>query len=165
MGNIASQCLNYLRWAVAIITGTLFVIMVIAVAIQVVSRNLNVPISRAGEIAVICQAWMVLLGAGLAMRYGQHVGIDVLIKKCPPRLQQTITIGAVSLCLWFLGVIFVAGIELMEIAKFQTTSTGIPMPLPYAALPVGSAYFALELVIAMWPLMRYAGRVQEEHQA
>jgi TRAP-type C4-dicarboxylate transport system permease small subunit len=139
--------------------------MVVAVAIQVVSRNLNIPISRAGEIAVICQAWMVLLGAGLAMRYGQHVGIDVLIKKCPPRLQQIITIGAVLLCLWFLGVMFIAGLELMEIAKFQTTSTGLPMPLSYAALPVGSAYFALELIVGMWPLMRLGGRVQEEHQA
>lgn len=153
MSDILGRILHYFRLAVQVFTGVMFVVMVGAVAVQVVSRNLNIPISRAADIAVFAQIWMVMFGAGLAMRAGQHIGIDILIRMCPLRVQQVVTVGALALSIWFLVMLIIAGLALIEISQFQTTSTGLPIIWAYAAIPLGSAYFALELAIALVPII------------
>lgn len=150
---LLSRLLGWLRRGAEIAVILLFIYMVTAIAVQVLGRYVfNYSIAGTEETAVFAQVWMVLIGAGIAMRNGQHVGVDVLISRCPARVRQVVSIAAAALCLWFLAVLFRGSFALIEVGGFQSApATNMPMTIPYLALPIGVLYFALEFVIAMWP--------------
>jgi TRAP-type C4-dicarboxylate transport system permease small subunit len=122
-----------------------------AVLAQIAGRYVfNFSIAWATEFASYAQIWMVLLGAGYAMRTRQHVAIDTLVAALPPMLGRLVMVPILGLCLWFLWVVWEGGWLLLEIGQIQTSAgLGVPMTVPYAALPASAAYLALETLIAM----------------
>jgi TRAP-type C4-dicarboxylate transport system permease small subunit len=152
-GRIFGLALKAVRGIMDTAVILLFIYMVAAIFAQVIGRYVfNFSIAAAEETATFAQIWMVLFGAGIAMRRNQHVGIDILIALCPRRVQQLVTIVATAIGLWFLWVVFSARFSLMEVGKFHTSAVmQWPMNVAYLALPIGSAYFALEFLIALAP--------------
>ncbi len=138
-----------LRRAVDAMLILLLGIMVLAVLAQVGGRYVfNFSIAEATEIATFAQIWMVLLGAGYAMRERMHVAIETLVEMLPRAAQRAVMIPVAALCLWFLWVVFDGGLQLIEIGAIQTSAAlQISMEIPYIALPVSAAYFALEAVL------------------
>ncbi len=134
-------------WAVILFYGY----MAVAVLIQVLGRYVfNYSIGWAAETATFAQIWMVLLGAGIAMRRNLHVGVDVLAQRLPVPVLRLLTLLIGAICLWFLWRAVVGSFGLIRIGQIQTSpALGIPMWLPYLSLPIGLAYFALELVLAL----------------
>lgn len=128
----------------------LVAIMVAAVLVQVAGRYLfNFSIAGATEIATFAQIWMVLLGAGYAMRERLHVSIETLVEMLPPRVARAIMVPVAALCLWFLWVVFEGGLLLIEIGAIQTSAAlQVSMQVPYVALPVSAAYLGLEAALA-----------------
>lgn len=155
MHSVFRNFLPVLRRGMTFVTVLMLFYMLAAVALQVIGRALfNTSIVGSTETALMAQSWMVMLGTGIAMKNGQHVGLDVLVRKCPKHVQQIVSLIATVLCLGFLGVVFFGSLALIKMSMFQTGSaTGLPMWIPYTALPVGSLYFALELGIKMWPVI------------
>lgn len=147
---LAMFALRLLRRLVDLILITLIGIMILAVLAQVVGRYLfNFSIGEATEIATFAQIWMVLLGAGYAMRERLHVSIETLVEMLPPLLARLLMLPVAALCLWFLWVVFDGGLQLLEIGAIQTSAAlQVSMQVPYIALPVSAAYFALETAIA-----------------
>lgn len=131
----------------------LFAFMVIAVMVQVTGRYVfNFPIAGADETATMAQIWMVMLGAGYAMRKGLHVGVDVLVALLPPLALRAVNLLVTALALWFLWIVFDGSFRLIQIGRIQTSpALLIPMVYPYLVIPIGTAYFAFELVMAMAP--------------
>ena len=125
--------------------------MAVAVLIQVLGRYVfNYSIGWAAETATFAQIWMVLLGAGIAMRRNLHVGVDVLAQKLPVPMLRLLTLVIGAICLWFLWRAIVGSFGLIRIGQIQTSpALGIPMWLPYLSLPIGLTYFAFELVLAL----------------
>ena len=120
------------------------------VLVQVVARYVfNHSVPGADEAATFAQIWMVLLGAGYAMRMRLHVSIELVVERLPPALARLLLVPVAGLCLWFLWVVFEGGLLLMQVGGMQTSpGLQLPMDLPYAMLPVGAAYFALEVALA-----------------
>ena len=145
--------LHAVRTAFAWCAIVLFVYMVGAIFVQVIGRYVfNFSIAGAEETATFAQIWMVLFGAGIAMRRRQHVGIDVLIALCPAPVQRVALILSSLVGLWFLWVVFSGSFALIEIGKImRSPALQWPMAIPYLALPIGIAYFALEFAIALVP--------------
>lgn len=141
--------LTILRRIVDVTLIALLGIMVVSVLAQVAGRYVfNFSIAGATEVATFAQIWMVLLGAGYAMRARLHVSIDTVVAKLPPLLARIILVPVAALCLWFLWVVFEGGLLLIEIGAIQTSAAlQISMQVPYIALPVSAAYFALEAVL------------------
>lgn len=44
------------------------------------------------EVATGCFVWAVFLGAAAGYRHKAHVGVDLLVNLCPPRIKKTIVI-------------------------------------------------------------------------
>ncbi|WP_270933471.1 TRAP transporter small permease [Falsiroseomonas oryzae] len=128
----------------------LLAVMVVSVLVQVAGRYVfNFSIAGATELATFAQIWMVLLGAGYAMRSRLHVSIDVLVAMLPPAVARALLVPVAALCLWFLWVVFEGGLQLIEVGAIQTSAAlQISMQIPYIALPVSAAYFGLEAVLA-----------------
>ncbi|RYI88128.1 MAG: TRAP transporter small permease [Acetobacteraceae bacterium] len=128
----------------------LLALMVGIVFVQVVARYVfNQSIPGADEAATFAQIWMVLLGAGYAMRQRLHVSIELVIERLPVVMARLLLIPVSGLCLWFLWVVFQGGLQLMQVGSWQTSpGLQVPMDIPYAMIPIGSAYFALEAGLA-----------------
>jgi TRAP-type C4-dicarboxylate transport system permease small subunit len=124
--------------------------MVVAVLVQVAGRYVfNFSIGGATELATFAQIWMVLLGAGYAMRERLHVSIETLVEMLPKALARALMVPVAALCLWFLWVVFEGGLQLMALGAIQTSAAlQISMQVPYVALPVSAAYFGLEAALA-----------------
>jgi TRAP-type C4-dicarboxylate transport system permease small subunit len=152
IGAMLARLLTALRAVMAGAIILLFAYMAVAVLAQVLGRYLfNFSIDWAVESATFAQIWMVLLGAGYAMRKGLHVSVDVVVAKLPAALVRLLNAVISLLCLWFLWVVFEGSLRLIEIGSLQTSSAlQIPMRYPYMAIPVATAYLALELVLVLW---------------
>jgi TRAP-type C4-dicarboxylate transport system permease small subunit len=149
----AALALTGLRTAVDCCTIALFAYMTGAIFAQVIGRYVfNFSIAGAEETATFAQIWMVLCGAGIAMRRGQHVGIDVLIVRCPLLVQRIVLVTSTVLGLWFLWILFWGSFRLIQVGSLmRSPAMQWPMSIPYLALPFGAAYFALELALAFVP--------------
>ena len=115
---------------------------------NVVSRYLFAhSLNWSEEIARYLMIWITYLGAGLAMRNGQHVAIEFGQAALPKALHPWIRGLVAATILVFLGVITVAGIQFTEFAWRQRTPVmQWPMGAVYLAIPIGSLLFALHFL-------------------
>lgn len=151
--NLPRLALAILRRTVDILTAALFIYMAFAILIQILGRYVfNYSIAGTEETATFAQIWLVMLGAGIAMRNHQHVGVDVLIARCPVLVQKVVTGASFLLGLWFLAVVISGSFGLLAIGMMvKSAALRLPLVIPYAAVPVGMAYFTLEFIIATLP--------------
>lgn len=128
-----------------------FSYMAIAVLVQIAGRYVfNYSIDWTAETATFAQIWMILLAAGLAMRDKLHVSVDALTHVLPLPMLRILTIVVAVPCIWFLWQVISGSFALIEIGRIQSSPVlQIPMWIPYLSLPVGLAYFGLELLLAM----------------
>lgn len=155
---IATFMLKGLRLFVAVFTCALMAYMVLAVGAQVVSRYVfSFSIAWASETATVAQIWMVLLGAGLAMRQGVHVGVDLLLRYLPRPVVFALNLLVLVLGVWFLLVVVYGSFRLLKIGSIQRMPVlQIEMFWAYLAVPFGAAYFAFEFAVAMARRLRTA---------
>lgn len=146
--------------------------MLALVFANVVARYvLGVSIIWAEEVSQYLMVWVAWLGAGLAMREGRHVAVEMLQDALPglPRRALRIAIGAAILA--FLVLLTVLGFRFSAFAwRNETPVLNIPMGIPYLAIPLGAMLFAAHflLVFRSWlerehepPLQLEPGMVEE----
>jgi C4-dicarboxylate transporter DctQ subunit len=143
-----SRSLQAVRTVAAVWVVTCFVVMAVAVWVQVGGRYFfNYSIASSIEVATIAQIWIVLVGAGIAARQDLHARIDALVNLFPLPIRRLLTGAASLLGLIFLLSIVVGAVPMLRQGQFQTTpSLGLPMWIPYLGLIVGPLYFAAEVM-------------------
>ena len=149
MTRILSRIVAGVRLAVAVLVVACFAYMTLAVLAQVFGRYVfNYSISWTEETARYAQIWVVLMGAGIAMRRGLHVAVDALAAMLPLRWARALSILIAAGALWFLGVVVYGSFPLIELGWLFETSPVLQLPMwvIYLSLPLGAAYFAVELV-------------------
>lgn len=147
-GHLFSRALAVVRAAAAVWVVSCFVIMTVAVWVQVGGRYFfNYSIASSVEVATLAQIWMVLVGAGIAARQDLHARIDALVNLFPLSVRRLLTAAAALLGLVFLLAIVVGAVPMLRQGQFQTTpSLGLPMWVPYLGLVIGPLYFAAEVL-------------------
>lgn len=146
----SSHFIVYLRRVVDIVLIALLGCIVALIMFQIFGRYVfNYSISWSEEAATFCQIWLVMLGSGLAMRNRNHIGIDILVTRLPLRVQQVAKSASFLLGVWFLLVVITSSLSLLTIGMIvRSAALGLPMAVPYFALPVGMSYLLLEFAIA-----------------
>lgn len=147
LGGLVEAIRTIAKWFVI----ACFVVMMAAVLIQVGGRYLfNYSIGWTEEAARFSQIWMVLVGAGIAMRRGQHVAVDVFAAMLPPWPARALSAAIAAGALWFLYIVAKGSLPLMQVGLFRTSSALIlPMWIMYLCLPVGAVYLGLEIVLTV----------------
>ena len=147
----AGKIIDVLRLLITWLVIGFFAYMAIAVLVQVIGRYVfNYSIDWAAETATFAQIWMILLAAGLAMRRNLHVSVDALTNILPVPILRFLTVVIAIPCLWFLWQAIAGSLTLIDVGQIQTSPVlQIPMWIPYLALPIGLAYFGLELVLSL----------------
>lgn len=130
--------------AVIVIT---FAIMVVACFIQVVNRNIfKVPVSGFEEAAKYCMIYMVLLGTEMGLRDGTQIAVTAVVDKLQGGLKKVFQILAKLIVIGFTAFLFFESwnMVLKQVRVGQTSpGLGIPMAVPYAAMPLAFGVMTL----------------------
>lgn len=119
----------------------IFVVMMVAVALQVVFRYvLNDPLAGSEEIGRLAFVWLTFIGAAVATRDNLHVRIDYLANKMQPRaarncriLDQVATACFGALMVW-VGLLLAIFSWDYESASLQFSMTFVHASVPVAGL-------------------------------
>jgi len=122
-----------------IICASFLVAMIVLVILNVFLRYfLDTSITWSEEVATICFVWCVFLGASATFKHKMDMGIDVLVKMTPPKIERTIRFFTKLLLLILNGYLFYISIVFTTIAWEK----------PTAVLGVSSAVFNSALVVS-----------------
>lgn len=122
--------------------------MATALLLQVLFRFvLRSPLSWSEEFARYCFVWLASLGAAAGVRRGLHPGLDLMVADRFGRVREAAAwIGAGCSGL-LLAVLAVYGWRLAAFNMRQLSpAMGLPMGVPYAAVPVGAVVMLVHLV-------------------
>jgi len=123
--------------------------MAILVFANVVMRYVfNQSIFWVEEFTQIQMIWVAYLGAGLALREGRHVAVDMLQDALPARVRHAIRWFIAIATALFLLALVVLGVQIAEFTWSQETpAMGLPAGLPYLGIPLGAAAMLLHLLL------------------
>jgi len=125
-----------------------FTIMVGAIFLSVVNRvAFKISMAWPEEVARYAMIWMTFLSMSIGFRKGSHVGVEAVVLHLPGPLKKAALCLASLLTVLFCagGAYFALQIVLTQMATNQLTpALGIPMAVPYLAIPVGLAISVLE---------------------
>ncbi len=132
------------RLLVGLMMGAMFVF----VFTNVVTRyGFGFSIAWSEEISSFLMIWVTFLGAGLALREGRHVAIDFLQDHMPEGARRILRIALGLVILAFFCLLVFYGIQFVIFGWSKLTIvTLIPRGIPYLAVPIGAAMFALHLL-------------------
>jgi len=125
--------------------------MAVVVFMQVIFRYLlHLPLFWTEEFARYCLIWISLLGAGVALKRGEHIAVTFLVERLPKGAARMTALMARISVLVMLIVVTWGGIKLVTITSAQISpALRIPMAIPYLALPIGSIIMLLHLVSSL----------------
>jgi TRAP-type C4-dicarboxylate transport system permease small subunit len=139
-----------------LIEGTAIVVLLLAlivsVLVQVISRYImNVSSPWTEEFARYFFIWVSMLGAALGVQRGSHFGFDAVVKALPPWGRTLSWLMATAAAGGMAGVITAQGWRLVILGTSDTgPATNVPMPLVYAAIPVGGALMVAHILLSLF---------------
>lgn len=96
----------------------------------------------AEELQVFAMVWMTFVGAAVVALRGEHLQMDILAQRLPPRLRivlghaQTLLLAALSLFMLYQSGQFT--LQMMELGR-DSDAMRVPMAIPHSGLVVGFA--------------------------
>ena len=119
--------------------------MALLTGAQVFSRYLlNHSLFWSEEVGRMALVWITFIGGSAAYKRHYHAGVDFLVARLPYAGRRACRAMALCLGLLFFSVMVVYGVIFARfVVGQQTPALGIPVALPYLAIPAGGALFFL----------------------
>jgi TRAP-type C4-dicarboxylate transport system permease small subunit len=123
--------------------------MSILVFVNVIARYwFNFSIIWAEEISQYLMIWIAYLGAGLALREGRHVALEILHDRLTPVMSRRVRMILGGLVLAFLGTVTVLGFQFsMFVWEQETPVLNISLGIPTLGIPIGCLLFVVHLLL------------------
>jgi TRAP-type C4-dicarboxylate transport system permease small subunit len=139
------------RYLVAANRAVIFLMMAVMttlVFVNVIARYvLNFSIIWAEEVSQYLMIWIAYLGAGLALREGRHVALEMLHDRLSAPLSRRVRMAVGGILLVFLGWVTILGFQFAIFVWNQETPVlNISLGIPSLAIPIGTLLFAAHLV-------------------
>ena len=146
---------------VGYITMALTTVMLTLVLAQVVFRGFRASISWSEELSRMLLIWIGMLGAGIGVKHGAHVGMDILVEYLPRRAALVVSI-LIKIAVIIFSIVFAYHATIAAAAAQRVYATTLPWTLfvPKLALPIGScliAFHSIHLVVedfASWATVK-----------
>ncbi len=117
-------------------------VMALVVNLQVFNRYVvNYVFGWEEETARYLMVWSSFLAAAYALRSGEQLGMQFVVRLLPGRVQRVVRIACHATVMIFLGVVAYQGLFVMIPQQLDqvSPSLGITMAIPYAAVPISAA--------------------------
>lgn len=124
------------------VCGVGFVFLIIFVFASAILRFMRISLSWNIDLAMLLLAWTAFLGADIAWRSGQLIGIDLVTRYLPKKIQKAVLILVYVLILCVTVVICIYGARLAWVERLRTYQS---MPIPYSLV-------TLSLVVATFSM-------------
>lgn len=112
-----------------VICGVGFIFLVAFVFMSAILRFFRISMSWNIDLAMFLLAWTAFLGADIAWRSGQLVGVDLITRNLPQGLQKIIEILLYGVIFCALVLIIIFGIKLAITERIRTYQS---IPIPYS---------------------------------
>jgi TRAP-type C4-dicarboxylate transport system permease small subunit len=122
-----------------------FVFLVAFIFISAILRAFRLSMSWNIDLALFLLAWTSFLGADIAWRSGQLVGIDIVIRRLPFVLQRIVEIFVYLVIFFALIVIVVFGARLMITEKLRTYQS---IPIPFSLMTFSLVLAAVSMLLS-----------------
>lgn len=115
--------------------------------ITAIARCINHPISWTIEVSQLLLAWLAFIGADMAFRSDKIMGVDILTRKFPVKVQVAIRLVMNILMLALLVIFIKYGYKLcMSNLKRSFQTVGVSYAWATASLPVSSVFMAITAI-------------------
>ncbi|MDJ0947431.1 MAG: TRAP transporter small permease [Alphaproteobacteria bacterium] len=133
------------RALVGLAMGGIFVLVFVNVVLR---YGFGTSLSWVEEVARFLMIWGAFLGAGLALREGRHVAIDVLQDRLPEPTRRLLRIVIGVAVLVFMAGLAYLGLRFVIFGWDKVTmALQISRGIPYLAVPLGCALFIVHLLL------------------
>lgn len=141
-GDTMKKIYGYFCKAETFFCGVCFIVLVILVFASAILRFLRISMSWNIDLAMLLLAWTAFLGADIAWRSGQLIGIDLVTRYLPKKVQKSIMIFVYAVILCVTVIICIYGARLAWTERLRTYQS---MPIPYSLV-------TLSLVVATFSM-------------
>ena len=124
------------------VCGVGFIFLVLFVFASAILRFMRVSMSWNIDLAMLLLAWTAFLGADIAWRSGQLIGIDIVTRYFPKKLQKSVMLLIYVIILCVTVIICIYGARLVWTERLRTYQS---MPIPYSLV-------SLSLVVATFSM-------------
>jgi len=134
------------RWyckAEEVACGVGFVVLVLFVFLSAILRFFRFSMSWNIDMAMLLLAWTAFIGADIAWRGGQIIGVDILTRSLPATLRRIVELLVYLIVLAALVIMFVFGTRL---AWTERVATYQSMPIPYSLVTISLVVASLSMV-------------------
>lgn len=120
------------------------------VFISALMRTLKHPLNWAQDVALVAFAWLIFFGSDIAVRGSGLIGIDMLVKRFPKKVQKALDILFKIMILIFLCILVYFGIIMTKTGwKRQITALEISYGWVTMAVPTGAFFMIISTVIKL----------------
>jgi TRAP-type C4-dicarboxylate transport system permease small subunit len=138
------------------VVGGLMLAMTVLVFANVVLRYLfGNSLPWVEELTRYMMIWLAYLGAGLALRAGTHVAVEVLQDALPELVVMVLRGVIAALVLVFLAAVAWYGFAYAQFAMRQSSAVlRLPLGLVYFGVPIGCTLMAVHLLLGLRRYLR-----------
>jgi TRAP-type C4-dicarboxylate transport system permease small subunit len=97
------------------------------------------------DMAMLLLAWTAFLGADIAWRQGQLVGVDILVRSLPAKLQTVIKLLILLIVLAALAIIVYFGFRLAHLERLRRFQS---LPIPFSIVTLSIVIACVSMVIS-----------------
>ena len=146
LAGLASECLER---ASLVVAGAFLVLNVALILLAVVTRYvLRSSLMWTEELARYCLIYAVMIGAGAALRKGDHMAIEFVERRLPAPVATAVTWVKRTLSLSVFALMTYRGWLLASKAwGTRTLGLGIPRAVPLLSVPIGMSLLLVQYVL------------------
>jgi TRAP-type C4-dicarboxylate transport system permease small subunit len=152
------RILNAVRFVEKIVGQIVMLLIVVLVFVASIFRTVGYPLIWSVDMAQLLFVWVCFLGADIGLQQDRHIGVDILTRAFPEKLQDTIRFISYLLILGFLGIVVVFGTYL---ALKNTHRLFNSMTISYSwatiSAPFGCLLLGITVIEKMLAILRTNG--------
>ncbi|MBP7495193.1 MAG: TRAP transporter small permease [Spirochaetales bacterium] len=126
-----------------VVCGVGFMFLILFVFMSAIFRFFKYSMSWYIDLSMLLLAWTAFLGADMAWRSGQIIGVDILTRKFSAILQNILKLLVDTIILVSLIVIVIYGIRLAWVNRIATYQS---MPIPYSLVTLSLVLAAFSMI-------------------
>jgi len=148
MSTSQKSLVDYIYKGGELLTAITFIALCVSVSVQVLARYIfNHAFGWGEEFPIFIFLWVSFLAAAVAYRDGDHLSVDFIVAKYPPKIRRIVHYINLFLCLVFVLLLFYFEGQMTWSAR---TSTFVVMKIPkafcYVGIPVSCLLFAVFII-------------------
>lgn len=137
----------FVQWALVIVATLIFV--------SAIARTIRQPLNWCMDISLLLFAWIIFLGANVALRHGDFINVDAVLKILPDRVEKFFLVLWNLVIIGFLIILIRFGIPLaLESSNRIFNTLGISYSWATMSVPVGAFFMIITICIKIYHIVK-----------